>query len=103
MRKAISCYIFKSGNGDCSNNGISARYTEVLVEHPRGYVEFDENNPPENLVVIDKKNFSFGSYINAKPVCIKGHSMMGGTFIYSSDARFTDFSDYPIPLHDRVE
>ena len=97
--KFLSAGIMESKDiGNCSNNGISARFKQVYFEHPRGYID-PEHAPVEQRVTITTSR----GYIKAKPSSLKSHSMMGGTFIYSSDSRFREVHPYPIPLHDRVE
>ena len=105
--RCILANIFKSELGDCSNGGISERHSEVLIEHPRGYIEVDEENPPENLCKIVTRNFGFGSYTHIEPVAKPAGIgwMFGGTLVYSSDSRFKEATgiDYPLCLHDRQE
>lgn len=93
-------------NCDCTNNGISNRFTEILVEHPQGYIEVDLDNPPENLCVFRTLWLGGNPYHRLIPYSIAEsgkHSMFGGNFAYSSDSRFREFNEYPLPIHDRVE
>ena len=84
--------------GNCSNNGISSKYSSVLLiglEIP-GNTEIRDNVP---TVILQKRN----EYITCRP-CTPPYGvgyMFGGCFVYSSDSRFP--SQYPIPLHDRQE
>ena len=93
--------------GNCSNNGISSRYKEVLLICDDGFVEIDENNPPENLVKLVVRNLFGGEYKHLEPYrrfdkgCVGW--MMGGTYAGCSDSRFREISQYPLPLHDRQE
>jgi hypothetical protein len=54
-----------------------------------------------------KRNIFGKEYLSAEPVNYgleRNWKMFGGTFIYSSDSRFSeDISSQPVPLHDRVE
>lgn len=47
------------------------------------------------------RRFIFGKdYIHAEPIK-PGSYAFGGSFIFTSDSRFRDINNYPIPLHDR--
>lgn len=104
MKKAISANIFKHDNRSFSNGGISERFNEVLIEHEKGFIEFDETNPPENLVRVIKRDLFGKTYLHLEPFKTNGEWLMyGGCFCYSSDARFNEISENPLMLHDRVE
>lgn len=104
--RALSCGIFQDKViGNCSNDGISNRFNSVYVICPDGNHEIDLDNPPENLVIYEEKDFGFTVHRRFKPYNTGGRwNMFGGTFVYTSDGRFREtFGDYPIPLHDRYE
>lgn len=106
MIKCISASVYKDHNGDCSNGGLSSKYSEVLLEHPRGWIDVDEENPPENFCIVERRELWGENHWfirpNAKPW--GAGYMMGGCFIYSCDSRFTDIAGWsPLPLHDRCE
>ena len=87
---------------DCTNGGISSRYDSLLIECEDGYIDIDENNPPENLVVMKERVIGGRTYYRLEPYNTNGKwHMMGGNFAYTSDSRFP--FDYPLPIHDRVE
>lgn len=96
----------ESSIGDCSNGGISSKYDSVLIPCLDGNNEVDLENPPENFVLFDR-NETFREHRYCKPYrdVIEGNwVMMGGTFVYSSDGRFSrNINQYPIALHDRKE
>lgn len=101
---AIGLNVYKHYKTDCSNNGISSKYSEILVECADGYVELDTDNLPENFCIINKRHLFGKDYYNLIPKHLKDSgkwSSFGGCFAYSSDSRF-EF-DYPLPIHDRVE
>ena len=103
---SVSVYVDKRSGCGCTNNGISDRFTEILVEHPRGYIEIDLDNPPENLCVFRTLWLCGKPYNRLIPYSLEKngkHSMFGGNFAYSSDSRFCEFNEYPLPIHDRVE
>lgn len=105
--RALRCEIYKHGKGDCSNNGISARYNEVLVVCPDGPYEIDENNLPENLCKVVIRDLGFAIHTHIEPWAeAKGAGWMsGGTIIDSCDSRFSRITgvDYPVQFHDRDE
>lgn len=102
----IRAEIYKVSSGDCSNGGISSRYNEVYIPCVDGNIEINFENPPENFVLLDI-NTTFGEYKYCKPYkdVVEGNwVMMGGTFVYLSDGRFSrNINQYPIALHDRKE
>ena len=106
--KALRVEIYEGKSiGNCSNDGISARYKDILLIHEEGYIDVDLDNPPENACKVVTR-FLFGRYYKhiepLKPV-EKGNVgyMAGGSFAYCCDSRFGDISDYPLPIHDRQE
>ena len=69
---------------------------------PDGHLtEEDVKDVP--AVDIITRNIGGREYKHARPCCVSGHTMAGGTFLYSCDSRFRSINDYPIALHDRVE
>lgn len=91
--------------GDCSNNGISSRFKEVLLICETGFIEVDENNPPENLVKLVTRKLFGKEYKHIEPVARPTGVgwMSGGSIVYSCDSRFREMSEYPLMLHDRQE
>ena len=93
--------------GNCSNNGISARYDEVLLICEEGFIDIDEENPPENAVKLVVRNLWGEEYKHLEPLrpvakgCVGW--MAGGSYASCSDSRFSRISKYPLPLHDRQE
>lgn len=103
--KALRVNIYKHKSGDCSNNGLSSKYNELLLICEEGYIDVDENNPPENLVKLVTRNLFGKEYKHIEPVARpKGVGWMaGGTIVYSCDSRFREMSEYPLSFHDRCE
>ena len=104
--KALPISIYKDSRiGDCSNNGISSRYTEVLLICEEGFINIDENNPPENLVKLVTRHLFGRDYKHIEPVAKPNGVgwMSGGSLVYSCDSRFRRMSEYPLCLHDRQE
>lgn len=105
--RALSVDIFKWNLRDCSNHGISSKYNEILLECPDGPIKVDEDNLPENLCKVVKRNLFGDVYVHIEPyIKAKGAGWMyGGTIVDSSDARFGRITgiNYPVHLHDRDE
>lgn len=104
--KALSIAIFEDKRiGNCSNNGISKRFKEVLILCPDGNIEIDENNPPENLCKISSITFGGNTHYHVEPVARPTGCgwMSGGSLVYSCDSRYRKMFPYPLSLHDRQE
>lgn len=94
---------------ECANGGITERYDELLLVCDDGFIDIDENNPPENLVILVER-ILFGklsNYIRPYEECPKDKVgyMFGGSYAASSDHRFTEMSGIygAVPVHDRTE
>ena len=106
--RALPIEVYRTrGFGDCTNDGITSRYDRLLLVCDDGFIEIDESNPPENLVVIKTRRFGFGEYKHIEPYapidsgCVGW--MAGGNLAYSSDSRFREMSQYPLSVHYRQE
>lgn len=105
--RVLSCEIFKSNLGDCSNGGISSKYNEVYLIHPEGNMEVEDDDP--RLVELVKRELFGGEkhwYIKPYEKEKSGKWwMFGGTFIYSSDSRFSEYceTDTAMKFFDRHE
>lgn len=103
--KALPVYVYKSPLGDSSNGGLSSRYTRLLLVCDDGFVDVDENNPPENLVKMVTRDLGFDVYTHVEPWSkpVGAGWMNGGAIVHTSDSRFSRMSKYPLCLHDRQE
>ena len=104
--KALPIEIYEAKRiGNCSNHGISERFREILLVHEHGFIDIDEDNPPENLCKVVTRDLGFEIYTHVEPVAkAKGVGWMaGGSLVYSCDSRFRDFAKYPLQLFDRDE
>ena len=103
--KALPIEVYKSHHGDCSNGGITSRYTRLLLVCDEGFVDVDENDPPENLVKIVTRHLFGREYKHIEPVaqCKQLGWMAGGCIGYTCDSRFSRLSEYPLSIHDRQE
>ena len=112
--RCIRVDIFKDRTGDCSNRGISSRFSSVLLPCEVGPLSFDgEEETPLNFCMICSR-FLFGEiYLDVVPAMINergqivprpGWWMFGGTIAHSSDSRFSDMAGrYPLKIRDRRE
>lgn len=104
--KALSIEVYKDGSGyDCTNGGISSKYKDLLLICDDGDIEIDENNLPENLVKIVKRNLFGNTYLHIEPVARPTGIgwMAGGNIASTCDSRFRRLSPYPLSIHDRQE
>ena len=101
--KALPIWVFKSGLGDCTNGGITSRYDRLLLVCDEGFIDIDENEPPENTVKLVERLICGRIYKHIEPIANPTHLgwMHGGNLAYSSDSRFPH--DYPLCVHDRQE
>ena len=98
----ISVNIYRSNNYSCSLN-VCNNVNSVYLAHPRGnYTKQDVSDNNGIIIELGYINapFSNEKYIHVKPA-INGTFAAGGSFVYSSDARFQEISKQPISLHDR--
>lgn len=104
--KALPIYVYsnKSFKG-CSNGGITEKYDTLLLIHEEGFIDIDENNPPENLVKVVSRSLFGGVYKHIEPYkqATKVGYMNGGSYASTSDSRFSKISSYPLAVHDRQE
>lgn len=107
--KALPVSVYRDATpGDCTNNGVSSRFRDLLVICSDGFIDVDEENPPENLCKVVHR-FLFGRDIyHIEPVARpKGAGwMMGGNYAATSDSRFSELCGHQygaIAIHDRQE
>lgn len=95
------------GDVDCTNGGITSRYDRLLLVCDEGFIEVDENNPPENLVVMVTRRLWGSEYKHIEPYASTDSGcvgwMSGGNLAYTCDSRFSKMSQYPLSVHDRQE
>lgn len=90
MLKAIPVDVYRHGVSDCTNGGVSARYSSLLVVSDNGWIPVDENKIPENLCRLVKRHL-FGRYVyHIEPYNRPTGAgwMMGGNFAHTCDSRF---------------
>ena len=106
MPKTLPVRVYRDGSGDCSNGGVTAKYHTLYLIAENGWWEEPEDSDSLLRLVSRTLFRDTPPYLHAEPVnpgdlSDKVGPMVGGAFIWSSDARFP--SDYPIPVHDRYE
>ena len=98
--RAISIEVFRGGLGDCSLNGVSARYDDLELAIPDGPDLVDEDDP--RLVKVVTRHLFGEDYRHIEPYRNEGKWFMsGGNIGYTCDSRFP--SRYPLIIHDRDE
>lgn len=108
--KGLRVTVFRPSYGDCSNDGLSSKYNELILvgDGVVGPLTVDLDNPPENVVMLVKRTIFRREHLHVTPLdsC---HALMGGgkwysfggNFAFTSDGRFP--CDYPLAIHDRRE
>lgn len=104
--KALPIYVYSNDSfKNCSNGGISEKFSTLLLICEEGFLNIDESNLPENLVKVVTRNFPDGEYKHIEPYNrpTEVGYMSGGSYAYSTDSRFSKISKYPLAIHDRQE
>ena len=108
---ALAVSVFRFPLGDCTNNGISSWFDELLIACPDGPRSFfSEHEVPLNFCMIER---TFGvahlvpATVDENGCVVKrpGWYMHGGNIADTSDSRFRELSGvhYPLHIHDRSE
>lgn len=107
--KAIPLYVLRRSDGtDCTNNGISSRHDRLLCICPDGYIDIDEDNPPEEAVTIVHRRFCGKDIYHLEPLSAPKECgwMAGGNYAESCDDRFSEMAGgfyCAMAIHDRQE
>ena len=112
--RALSLYVYRGPHGDCTNGGISATHDEILVPCERGPVDYDTEDPPENLCVVKTRTVGGLQTLRLVPASLGDRwTMFGGNYATASDSRWGDMLAHEyglefrfnnvLPIHDRVE
>lgn len=106
--KAIPVDVYRHGVGDCTNGGVSSRYSSLLVVCDSGWIPVDENNIPANLCKLVKRNLFGRDVYHIEPYNkpMGAGWMMGGNFAHTCDSRFSKAVGGlygAIAIHDRQE
>ena len=109
--------VYRCNFGDCSNNGISARFDELLVACPSGpRYFFSEHELPLNFCMVDsfRPGVDWPGYSYIVPAMVTENGqivrrpcwfMNGGNIAGTSDSRWRELTGtpYPLKIHDRQE
>lgn len=91
--------VYRSNDGDCSNNGVSARFDSFVLVG-KGIPEVFEASERVPALYLRARRMS--KTFMATPD--GEYNSFGGAFAFSSDSRFSEITGgAPIPIHDRVE
>lgn len=118
MRGLRMSVLRPADHGDCTRDGVTSRYTSVVLldEQMEGYI--DPEPGAGNVMVVDRRFNLLGGgkeYPVARPAEFKdgkwvalGDSVgwwgFGGNYLETCDSRFREAGfDGPIPVHDRCE
>ena len=114
----LTLSVLRDARWDCTNNGISSRFNEILLICLDGgphKIDLDQGIP-ENLCYLRCREFGDRRGFSIVPADVKEDGeivardgkwyMMGGNFAYTSDSRFSDMLDGmygAVAIHDRAE
>lgn len=107
--KALPISVYRAADmRDCTNGGISSKYGELLLICPEGFLQIDEDNPPENLVKLVRRDLFGGTVYHIEPVVRPRGAgwMAGGNYAATSDSRFSRMLNGmygAVSVHDRQE
>lgn len=104
--------VFRSPDGDFSNNGVSSRFRELAVACPDGIWSFDsEKELPLNFCMIEYRPYI--DHFDIVPAMVEdgkivkrpGGWMSGGNIAYTCDSRFHAMkgNHYPLQILDKIE
>lgn len=103
--RGLLAYVYRNGDTDASNGGISSRCQRVIVTGP-GVPEIFEASDERPAVEIGKVEYNGETTYHLRPAGEPGtRYMAGGAFVSTSDSRFRKLFPFygAIPLHDRYE
>lgn len=113
--RALRLEVYRAADGrDCTNGGISARVRELLVPCACGPLEYDPENPPENLCTVKVIKVAGVVTLSLVPASLAGRwTMFGGNYATTSDSRLGEMLarqfglaflfNHVLPIHDRIE
>ena len=107
----LPVYVYRNNViGDCTNDGISKYFKELLVYCPDGHITFDSDEcTPLNFCIVDSmrgQKYIVPACIDEYGICARpGWWMNGGNIASTSDSRFSHLTGhyYPLKIHDRKE
>lgn len=108
IMKAIPVDVYRHGAVDCTNGGVSSRYTSLFVVCDNGWITIDEEHKPANLCKLVKRHLFGRDVYHVEPYEAPTGAgwMMGGNYCASSDSRFERAVGGmygAVAIHDRQE
>lgn len=102
LPKGLGVYVYRDSDriSDCTNNGISSKYTRLILVGE----DIPKISTPETeseIVILKTMQIGDREYKYCVPYAHQKGTMFGGNFISTCDSRFPN--DYPIAIHDRLE
>lgn len=106
--RALPIDVYRHGKNDYTNGGVSSRFSELLLLCDRGFINIDEENPPENAVKLVKRHLFGRDVYSIEPLKKPEGAgwMMGGNYGATSDSRFSEMLGGmygAVAIHDRQE
>lgn len=113
--RALRLEVYRAADGrDCTSGGISGRVRELLVPCAEGPVDYDPENPPENLCAVKSREVAGVLTLRLVPASLSGRwTMFGGNYATTGDSRFGEMLarqfgpaflfNHVLPIHDRTE
>lgn len=104
----VSLRVLTDKSGDCSLNGISKRFKDVVLVDERINMTVDLEYFHSDQVV-ELKTINGNPHLRPKCIGDTTMNMFGGNWAWCSDSRFRGFMKdifgyaAPIKIHDRVE
>lgn len=113
--RALRLDVYRAAYGrDCTNGGISGRVRELLIPCAEGPIEYDPENPPEDLCTVKVIKVAGVVTLSLVPASLAGRwTMFGGNYATTSDSRLGEMLarqfgreflfNHVLPIHDRIE
>lgn len=94
--------VYTTGGYDCTAGGVTHRMPErLVVPCEDGHIS-EEEVAARGYIVLETG--TAGGAMHFKPRGVKGWTMFGGNFVYTSDSRFSKkYGRHPVHVHDRIE
>lgn len=107
--KGLRVKVFRDNGPDCSNMGLSATETDLMVIGPGIPEVFEVRDGDAVVELVQHRTMKHHCYL--KPYGDDRWLMFGGNFAYTSDSRFSEAVEAltghhligAVPIHDRYE
>jgi hypothetical protein len=108
MLKGMLVSIYTDGDRGCTNGPSNCRSKIVLV-NPKLPEIFEANEETPAMALKLRDMGRLGTMWLVEPIIespdesYTGMFQFGGNFVWTSDSRFRNISEQPVPIHDRYE